>query len=658
MLLRTMSILTLVFSFIFVSCSPKHSEIVLSKFGDREIKMEEFEKVYAKNAGSLEQAKKDSLSKLKSFLDLYTNFQMKLRDSEVRGYQNDPNLINELNDYKKKVGTTYILEKQLVEPALKKYYERRKLEFRVSYIMIKPDSNAGAAKKLADDILARIKKGENYETLCAKYSQDKFTKDKGGDIYYVTAGLLPPVFEDAIYSTPVGSVYPYVLDTRWGYYILKVTDKKDRIPQIRASHIMVAFTNAAGVADTLAAKQKIDSIAAMIKAGKSFKELAAKYSADPGSKENGGDLGFFERRRMIPEFDEAAFKLNVGEVSPVIKTQFGFHIIKVTDKKPYPDFESDKENLKTIYKQAKYNADYENFLDSLKKKFNYTVNKDAVIKVTTKNDSAKVVPGLLESDFVKSIKGLTLFTLNNKNYSADSVLSIVVNSSEYNNRLVDTLLIKQVLKKTSDDLALSEEAMNYDKENPEFAALMEDYKNGIYIFKLQDEEVWGKIAVDSTKLMSYYEKTKSNYVMPDRVSFEEITVAGDSLKTVVNDLLKSGENFDSVAVKYSEKKGENGKAFAWALTDVSTNDLSKAAAKIDKIGDFVSIPYDGGYSVVKLTAKEKTRLKTFEEAKAEVSGAYQEVEGKRLENEYLKQLNTIYKPVFNYENLEKAYKAE
>ena len=87
--------------------------------------------------------------------------------------------------------------------------------------------------------------------------------------------------------------------------------------------------------------------------------------------------------------------------------------------------------------------------------------------------------------------------------------------------------------------------------------------------------------------------------------------------------------------------------------------MTEAAQKLKKVGDVSEgIAFNGGYSFLRLALKEASRVKIFEEAKAEVSGAFQEAEGKRLETEYLNKLKTIYKPVYFYENLEQAYKSE
>jgi len=99
--------------------------------------------------------------------------------------------------------------------------------------------------------------------------------------------------------------------------------------QIRASHILLKTEGK----DEAAVRKTAEGILAQVKAGADFAELAKKVSEDEGSKAQGGDVNFFSRGRMVPEFEEAAFKMNVGDTSDLVKSQFGFHIIRVTDKK-------------------------------------------------------------------------------------------------------------------------------------------------------------------------------------------------------------------------------------------------------------------------------------------------------------------------------------
>jgi peptidyl-prolyl cis-trans isomerase D len=100
--------------------------------------------------------------------------------------------------------------------------------------------------------------------------------------------------------------------------------------QVRASHILLNT----GGKDEAAVRKQAEDILQQVKAGADFAELAKKYSEDEGSKATGGDLDYFSRGRMVPEFEAAAFSLEAGQISEIIKSQFGFHIIKVVDKKP------------------------------------------------------------------------------------------------------------------------------------------------------------------------------------------------------------------------------------------------------------------------------------------------------------------------------------
>lgn len=646
--------------FVFISCSPKNSDIIIAKYDDDKITVSEFEKAYAKNVGSIEKAKQDSISNYKKFLDMYLNFKMKLRDAYVRGFYNNPEMEKELIDYKTKVGITYYIDNKLVLPALKNLYEMRKYEIRVSHIMFRPDSTGFEGAKIrAENVMQKIRNNENFEALAAQYSDDIYTKNNGGDIYYITAGMITPEYDEAVYNTPVGQVYPQIVKTPWGYHIIKVTDKKERIPKIRASHIMIDFKNNQGETDTITARAKIDSIKMMLNNGSDFAELAKKYSEDPGTAKNGGDLGFFSRRQMVPEFDQTAFNLNVGEVSDIIKTQFGYHIIKVTDRQPYPSFEEEKDELRKLYQKTRYDRDYNKFIDSLKIVHHCSIDSAVVKDIINNSDTTKVGVNYWDSEVQKNFGDSILITYDKGKISLDSLVKSIENLSDYNSKYLNSTLLNMAINTVAADLLLAEEAANIDKVDPEFAQLMEDYKNGIYIFKLQEEEVWNKISVDSAKVYNYWLTVKENYKLPDRVEFFEIYTKSDSTINHYYELIKNGADFDTIAAKYTERPGFKTKNGKFDLTDVSSSIQAREAFKLENPGDY-SAPFKNGsgWSMVKLIRKEPTRLKTFEEARAEVTGKYQDEESKRLENEYIERLRNIYKPVIIENNLSKLYKSD
>lgn len=126
-------------------------------------------------------------------------------------------------------------------------------------------------------------------------------------------------------------------------------------PEIRASHILV---------DT---EDEAKEILAKIKDGADFEELAKKYSKDPGSKELGGDLGYFAEGKMVPEFEEAAFALKPGEVSEIVKSEYGYHIIKVTGKRTSLSFDDAKDYIKYNLESAKKDEEFAKYLEKWEK---------------------------------------------------------------------------------------------------------------------------------------------------------------------------------------------------------------------------------------------------------------------------------------------------
>ena len=104
--------------------------------------------------------------------------------------------------------------------------------------------------------------------------------------------------------------------------------------EIRAAHILIAVKADAPPTDTLVAYQKISEIKRRIESGEDFEKLAMELSVDPSAKYNGGDLGYFTALQMVYPFEEAAYRTPVGGLSPIVRTRFGYHVIKVKDRKP------------------------------------------------------------------------------------------------------------------------------------------------------------------------------------------------------------------------------------------------------------------------------------------------------------------------------------
>jgi peptidyl-prolyl cis-trans isomerase C len=169
---------------------------------------------------------------------------------------------------------------------------------------------------------------------------DKAGLGTGGDFdkrlaYYKTRALRDAFFDKNVFGAVTEADAKAVFD--------KKVAEIPPVEELRAAHILVEK------------KEEADDIAAKLKAGGDFAALAKEKSKDTGSGANGGELGFFAKGQMVPEFEAAAYALKPGEISAPVKTQFGWHVIKLEEKrnKPLPEFASVKERILTDLQQKK-----------------------------------------------------------------------------------------------------------------------------------------------------------------------------------------------------------------------------------------------------------------------------------------------------------------
>ncbi len=153
--------------------------------------------------------------------------------------------------------------------------------------------------------------------------------------------------------------------------------------EVKASHILISTVDPktnkpVSEAKKKEAKEKAEEVLKKAKSGEDFAKLAKEYSDDKGSAENGGDLGFFSKGEMVPEFEKAAFSMDKDEISDLVESQFGYHIIKVTDKK-YKEYTFDevKDNIKQNLLYKKYTEQ----VDKLTKEAKIEKNEKEALKI-------------------------------------------------------------------------------------------------------------------------------------------------------------------------------------------------------------------------------------------------------------------------------------
>ena len=189
------------------------------------------------------------------------------------------------------------------------------------------------AKARAEEALGKIKAGAAFESVMAEYSDDP-RKAQGG-MLTAWKGRFGPELDDAAAKLAKGEASRVIKGTD-GYRIVQCADIVET-EEVHAVHILVATGARGKNRSDEDAKKKAEDLLSQLKAGADFGALAKDNSDDPGSAARGGDLGFFGRRAMVKPFEDTAFALEAGQLSDVVKTNFGYHIIKVLEKRKSQD---------------------------------------------------------------------------------------------------------------------------------------------------------------------------------------------------------------------------------------------------------------------------------------------------------------------------------
>ena len=644
-------------------CLNHANDIVVAEIGPEKMSVTEFERLLVKNNGGWEAAKNTPMPEKEKFLDLVVKFRLKLLGAYRHGLDKDPDIVRELQEYSTSLAASFFLEREVVKPGLRQMYERRKEEVKASHILIALPPNPTprdtlAAWQKAADLIERARRGEDFASLARQFSEDYSSRENGGSVYYFTSGFMVPPFEDACYQLKSGETFPQPVRSEFGYHVIKLTDRKPSRGQIRASHIMMRFeTSTPTPEDTLKAYNEIKALQESLTAGRDFAELAKSHSQDVGSAQQGGDLGFFERRRAVQPFDEAAFSLKVGEVSGIVRTPYGYHLIKLTEEKPISPYRELKQSLRELYQNYRYTYDYESFLRRYKADVNFTVYSDIADTLLSRVDSTKLFSdSSWDQNISATVRGRPAFSFATESASLDSVIRVMKNDPEFNKMELKVENVRKALDRVAERLLIRHRTRNIQEEFPEFKLTLKEYEEGILLYKSEQQQVWSKISATDSLLHDYFEKNRERYKLLDRVRFSEVLILGDSSKALqFLDSLKAGVDFNEFAARRSDRPKSRQNKGEWGLRPLDENELTRKAATME-VGEISKpIRFEGGYSIIKVTAKEKARLKSYEEAAPEVGGHYHDYVSNRLEEQWLNTLRQEFKVRLQPENLSAAF---
>ena len=487
----------------------------LFSYGGNPVSKQEFLRVYEKN--SLNKSPDYSSAALKEYLDLYSLFRMKVKEADMQHLDTLPAIQRELDNYRKQLAKNYLTDDEVANKLVREAYDRMKEEVHVQHILVMAPagSDTMVAYKKIDSIYKALQKGADFVLTSKEVTEDRGSKDAGGDLGYLTALQTVYPFENVMYSTPVGKMSaPF--RTQFGYHILKVVDKRQARGEVKVAHIMIQTPKSKGDDGVRAARGRIDSIAAELKKGVPFETLVAKYSEDKFSKDNKGELQPFGVGRVSPAFEEAAFGLKKpGDVSNPIKTEYGYHIIKLLEKYPMKPFDSLKLSIKKkVENDSRAQTARDIFFDKIKQKNGfkeYTPAVNAMLDKVAKIPDTGKNANTFNPDDYKSMNQ-PVFTLSGKNYLQSDLASFAYTLTHGRLTGPKRGTFNDIYKLYVNNVVNDFEEHKLVDENPDFKNLMEEYRDGIMLFELMDRNVWGKASRDSAGLQVFYDAHKSKYM--------------------------------------------------------------------------------------------------------------------------------------------------
>jgi peptidyl-prolyl cis-trans isomerase SurA len=627
--------------------------------GKDQITLDQFEQKYAKYNGGWEKSSAASMEEKESFLDLLVKFQLKVTEARRMGLDRDSSIQAELAMYRETIASTYVIEKDLIEPALKDMYNRRRTEIRASHILLRlaqdasPEDTAQAYSR-AMEVISLVRPG-NFDSLAVAFSEDPSVSQNRGDLGYFTGGRMVPEFENAAYNIPVGSVNPLPIRTQFGYHIIKVTGKGESKGSVQISHILRRF--APDQSDSVAVRDTVDQIMTALRGGMDFAAAAQRYSQDPSSNMRGGSIGAYDRTRLPLEIADVLYATPVDSIAGPVRQPYGYHIFKVNGFNGVPPFADMERELRQQYQQTRYGQEYEDYVHRLEAEYNLTYNIPVMNQFTHAFDSTITASSTGWSDTLSAaLLDKVLYSYAGTTVTVREAVGQIEGSEEFRTRRLTPGNIESMVDRSANAKLLDEHVRRAPSRFPQFVEIMKEYEDGILLYRIEQDEIWGKISPSDSVLQAYYEEHKEQYRWPRRVRFAEIAVRSDSLANALYDRARAGEDFGDLAEQYTERDQYRETRGEWPLQPYSANELTSMV--ISMVNDSIAPPvlFQGKWSIVKGLGRDSARTKTFDEALPEVRSAYQEYASKQREREWIDELKAQYDVVIRRETLEHAFK--
>ena len=475
----------------------------------------EFRYIYAKTNGEAADFSDESV---REYLDLYERFKLKVARARQMGLDTVTALQQELAGYRKQLADNYLIDRRVTDKLVTELYARQAEDIEIHHILFGFNGTPRPADtaRLYQQAL-EVKKQtttQNFAQQAALFSSDKYSKEKGGRIGFVTApfpkGMAP--LEAALYDAPKNTIVGPVR-TALGYHLAMKSAARPARGEVEIAHILIRKSEERTDAE---ARAKAEQARAALNSGTAFEQVAAQYSEDDDTKNDGGYIGFFGINRYAPAFEDAAFALTAdGQVSEIIESPVGFHLLRRISRRERQPLAEVRPLLENKVKaDPRFAAAQEAMLRDIRRNYGMTERKQefgryaATLQDSTFFDFRWEPMGVKSATPVLEGEGNFKRTIVDfQNYLEDNARRRVAlrrNNNAYG-------AAEQLYNAWVDEQLLAYAESRLEIDFPEFAALMREYREGILLFEATKLEVWDKASADSVGLAAYFEANQDKY---------------------------------------------------------------------------------------------------------------------------------------------------
>ena len=547
---------------------------VLLIVGDDTTTVGEFTRMHAKNAKQMQGVSYQQ--SLREYLELYVNFRLKVKAAVDAGYDTVKYIQDELQNYREQAAEPYMMYSELKERLVLEAYDHFGYDVHARHILFALSENAAPADtlkayKLAMAVRDSILKGADFAEMAYRHSDEivrrkkrgasSFTGREGDLGYFTSFGMVYP-FEEAVYNMKINEVSKPVR-TRFGYHIIQLLDKQKALGKVSIAHILVKETSADTTEGAKAAvKDKIDEAYDRLERGDAFEATARYYSEDAATADKGGLLPEFTVSRMMPEVVEAIYTLKPGTYSKPIHTRLGWQIIYLYNA-------TGVETLETLRPEIEYrirtNRDVraemplQSFAHKLMREYGIKENHEVLSTFFKTLLTDEVLKGRWVYDSTNAYYKKTLFVYDGKSVPLSDFASYIVENQRSVPDGTREMVGRRMYELYRNSYAFQDEIMKLDKKYPEFKELMDEYRDGIYLFEMMNEQVWAKASLDTVGLERFFEANKARYMWPKKadavlVIYDVREAATDKVGKWIQKAYASGKTDVAQLQKEADKK--------------------------------------------------------------------------------------------------------